>query len=201
VAKQVDEADGLVLAPAVPVVLTGAPGAGKTAVLQALAARGYATVSESARTIIRDRKRRGLNPRPEPFEFAQEIFHADAAKYEEARRTSGLIFFDRSAVDALGMLSELGSVPQLASCLETYRYHQDVFVFPPWAAIYRTDGERDQTFEEAVQVHQRICDWYRGCQYRLVDVPLAPVAERCDYMVAHMIKVTTGGHDVRIGDA
>jgi predicted ATPase len=170
------------------VVLTGAPGAGKTAVLQALASRGHATVSESARTIIRDRKRRGLSPRPEPLEFAQEIFRTDASKYEQARQTAGPVFFDRSAIDALGMLSELGPVLELASCLETYRYHQDVFVFPPWAAIYRTDDERDQTFEEAAQVHQRICDWYRHCRYRLIDVPFASVAERCDYMVAHLAR-------------
>src|SRR5262249_27755158 len=43
-----------------------------------------------------------------------------------------------------GMLSQLGPVPDLASFLEKYRYHQDVFVFPPWVAIFRTDGERDQ---------------------------------------------------------
>jgi predicted ATPase len=170
------------------VVLTGAPGAGKTAVLQALASRGYATVSESARTIIRDRKRRGLSPRPEPLEFAHEIFRTDVSKYEEARQTAGLVFFDRSAIDALGLLSQLGPVLELASRLEAYRYHHDVFAFSPWPAIYRTDGERDQTFEEAVQVHQRICDWYRHCRYRLIEVPFASVAERCDYIVAHLTR-------------
>jgi len=168
------------------VVLTGAPGAGKTAVLEALGARGYATVGESARTIIRDRKNRGLSPRPEPLEFAQEVFRADVSKYEQARQRSGLVFFDRSAIDALGMLSELGPVSELASCLETYRYHHDVFVFPPWAAIYRSDAERDQTFAQAVEVQQRICEWYRHCQYRLIDVPFASVAERCDYIVSHL---------------
>jgi predicted ATPase len=170
------------------VVLTGAPGAGKTAVLQELASRGYATVSESARAIIWDRKRRGLSPRPEPLEFAQEILRTDASKYELAQQTAHLVFFDRSAIDALGMLSELGPLPDLASQLDTYRYHRDVFVFPPWAGIYRTDGERDQTFKEALQVHHRICDWYRHCRYRLIQVPFASVAERCDYIVAHLAR-------------
>jgi len=170
------------------VVLTGAPGAGKTAVLQALASRGYATVNESARTIIRDRKRRGLSPRPEPFEFAQEIFRIDASKYERATETAEVVFFDRSVVEALGMLNGLGPVPDLASRLGTYRYHKDVFIFPAWAAIFQTDGERDQTYEDAVRVHQWISDWYRRCGYRLIEVPFAPVAERCDYIVAHLAR-------------
>ena len=170
------------------VVLTGAPGAGKTAVLQGLASRGYATVSESARTIIRDRKSRGLSPRPKPFEFAQKIFSIDASKYEQAKPAAGIIFFDRSVIEALGMLNELGPVPELASSLETYRYHEDVFIFPAWSAIFRTDGERDQTFEDAVRVHQWISDWYRRCGYRLIEVPFASVAERCDYIVAHLTR-------------
>jgi predicted ATPase len=77
---------------------------------------------------------------------------------------------------------------QLASLLDTYRYHRDVFVFPPWAGIYRTDTERDQTFEEAIQVHHRICGWYSHCRYRLIQVPYGSVAERCDYIVAHLAR-------------
>ncbi len=45
------------------IVLTGAPGAGKTAVLNALASRGYECIPESARAIIRARKERNLSAR------------------------------------------------------------------------------------------------------------------------------------------
>ena len=53
------------------IVITGGPGAGKTALLSALHARGYTIVGDSPRTIIQDRVRRGLSPRPERREFAQ----------------------------------------------------------------------------------------------------------------------------------
>ena len=45
------------------IVITGAPGAGKTTLLLALQARGYTIVGDTARTIIQDRRRRGLSPR------------------------------------------------------------------------------------------------------------------------------------------
>ena len=37
--------------------------------------------------------------------------------------------------------------------LATYPFHATVFVLPPWEAIYATDAERDQSFADAVDVH------------------------------------------------
>jgi predicted ATPase len=51
------------------VIVTGGPGAGKTTLLAELAARGYATVEESARAIIRERLARGASRRPDAFDF------------------------------------------------------------------------------------------------------------------------------------
>jgi predicted ATPase len=58
-------------------VMTGGPGAGKTTVLQALAARGYPHAEESARLIIRERLARGLRPRPPLAQFGYEMLHPD----------------------------------------------------------------------------------------------------------------------------
>jgi predicted ATPase len=55
------------------IVVTGGPGAGKTTLLLALQARGYTIVGDSARTIIQDRRRRGLSPRPSAYEFTREV--------------------------------------------------------------------------------------------------------------------------------
>jgi predicted ATPase len=59
------------------IVITGAPGVGKTTLLGALQARGYTIVGDTARTIIQDRRRRGLSPRPDPYAFAQEALRMD----------------------------------------------------------------------------------------------------------------------------
>ena len=66
-------------------VLSGGPGGGKSALLAALAERGYPVVSESARAIIRSRRQAGLAPRPEPAAFAQAIFQQDAQHYQQSQ--------------------------------------------------------------------------------------------------------------------
>ena len=45
------------------VLVAGGPGAGKTTLLAELGARDYATVAESAREIISERRTRGQSPR------------------------------------------------------------------------------------------------------------------------------------------
>src|SRR5215467_5300702 len=99
-------ADGRRAMPNLRFVMTGGPGAGKTTVLQALAARGYPHAEESARVIIRERLARGLSPRPPLAQFGHEILQRDIARYRETRATEFFVFFDRGIVDVLGMLEE-----------------------------------------------------------------------------------------------
>jgi predicted ATPase len=167
------------------VIVTGGPGAGKTTLLAELAARGYATVDESARAIIAERLARGESPRPDAVAFAREILHRDIGKYLKQPRTSRWVFFDRGLVEALGMLHEASalSAPELKSTLASYPFHSTVFVLPPWDAIYANDAERDQSFAEAVDVHARVVQWYRSCGYDLNEVPRLPVAQRAEHVL------------------
>ena len=167
------------------VIVTGGPGAGKTTLLAELAARGYATVDESARAIIAERLARGESPRPDPVAFAREILRRDIEKYGNRARTSDWVFFDRGLIEALGMLHQAStlSASELESMLAAYQFHPIVFVLPPWEAIYATDAERDQSFAEAVRVHAMIVEWYRSCGYVLDQVPLVPVAQRAAHVL------------------
>jgi IS30 family transposase len=53
------------------VIISGAPGVGKTTLLAELSRLGYATVTESAREVISERLARGQPPRPDPETFAR----------------------------------------------------------------------------------------------------------------------------------
>jgi predicted ATPase len=101
------------------VIVTGGPGAGKTTLLAELMAMGYTTVAESARAIIAERVARGESPRPDPVAFAREILRRDIEKYLNQPRTSEWVFFDRSLIEAIGMLQEVSplSSSELASTL------------------------------------------------------------------------------------
>ncbi|HEU4723718.1 MAG TPA: AAA family ATPase [Candidatus Eisenbacteria bacterium] len=167
------------------VIVTGAPGAGKTTLLDALQARGFHVVPDTARAIIRDRLSRGLPPRPAPAEFAREILRIDIERYRNAPAGAATLFFERGIPDALGMLRELGvhGPAETERHLADFPYHRRVFVPPPWEAIYRTDEERDQTFPEALRVHDTICGWYARCGYEIVEIPRASVDERCAFVL------------------
>jgi predicted ATPase len=168
----------------VRVALTGGPGGGKTSLLEALARRGHSIAPEVARAIIADRKARGLSARPNPGEFARAIIARDIAQYEAASTAKGLVFFDRSLLDSLWMLAEVTEPGRAEQrLLEQYPYHSTAFVLPPWRAIYRTDAERDQTYEQAVAVCQSLRAWYVRCGYTAIDVPVGSVGERCEFVL------------------
>lgn len=170
------------------VVITGGPGAGKTTLLEALQSRGYSTVSETARAIIAYRKSKGLSPRPAPLEFAQEILRQDIEKYRQNENQVGFVFYDRSVIEALAMVNQLEPFHNdtLNELLSTFRFHHNVFALAPSEAIYRNDSERDQSFLDAVRVHEHIIWWYRRCKYEVVEVPLLSIAERCEYVLSRL---------------
>jgi predicted ATPase len=170
------------------VIVTGGPGAGKTTLLAELGALGYATVEESARSIIVERLARGASRRPDALAFAQEILRRDIEKYRNQPRTAQWVFFERGLIDALGMLHEASPLPsiELESVLAAYPFHTTVFVLPPWEVIYVNDAERDQSFAEAVDVHAKVVEWYRACGYSLNEVPRLPVARRAAHVLRNL---------------
>jgi predicted ATPase len=167
------------------IVITGGPGAGKTTLLLALQAHGYTIVGDSARTIIQDRRRRGLSPRPNAYEFAHEVLQMDIENFVHHAAIPDHVFFDRSVLDALCMLDHVTPLKEseLSMWLSKYQYYSKVFVLPPWRAIYTNDAERDHTFEHAEWVNSVVQEWYRRCQYQIIEVPKVSVAERCTYVL------------------
>jgi predicted ATPase len=168
------------------IIITGGPSAGKTTLLLALQALGYTIVGDSARTIIQDRLRRGLSPRPHADEFTHETLCMDIENFVQHAATPGQVFFDRSVLDSLYGLDRLTPLneSELNMWLSTYQYYPKVFLLPPWKEIYVNDAERDHTFEHAEWVYSITLEWYRRLdRYQLIEVPKVSVAERCTYVL------------------
>jgi len=167
------------------IVITGAPGAGKTTLLLALQARGYTIVGDTARAVIQDRRRRGLSPRPDPYAFAEQVLQIDVENFVHHATSPGPVFFERGVLDALCALHQITPLNEgeLNMWLSNYPYFPKVFVLPPWKAIYENDAERDQTFEHAESVNRIAQEWYRRCGYRIVEVPMVSVDERCTFVL------------------
>tara|TARA_A100001391_G_scaffold117899_1_gene79923 strand:- start:5194 stop:5760 length:567 start_codon:yes stop_codon:yes gene_type:complete len=165
-------------------VITGGPGGGKTTLLEALAEQGYRVAPEAARRVIRTRLAQGLPPRPDPAAFAREILASDMDQHRTARALGGVTFFDRGVPDALYMLDLAGAITreEVAALVRRFPYNNTVFLLPPWEDIYGTDAERDQSFEEAVEVFEGMSRWYTQWGYRTVEVPRVSVANRIAFI-------------------
>ena len=170
------------------VILSGGPGSGKTTLLNALEARGYTIVNETARTIIQARHSRGLTSRPLPLEFAQEILNQDIEKYNQSYLGAGPLFFDRGILDALCMLNQVSTFQhgELEALIKKYPYNRQVFILPQWREIYTHDSERDQSFIESTQVYEMLKKWYHRCNYEVVEIPKLTITERCDFILQNL---------------
>lgn len=162
------------------VVITGGPGAGKTALLNELSRLGFATVGDTPRAIIRSRRARGLSPRPPPLEFAEAVLRGEIAQYQR-HGGDALTFFDRGVIDALLMV--LQAAPErradVVALAAGHPYHRVAIVLPPWEEIYVNDEERDHPFSHAVRVYESLVAWYEACGYRVASLPKVTVGERC----------------------
>ena len=165
------------------VLLSGAPGAGKSSVLGVLRKRGYSVGDDAARDIIRERKSQGLSARPAAPAFARQILDRETAAW--GALASSPCFFERGVPDVAGSLLHLGEIDQdgVDDLLVTYPYASPVFLFPPWEAIYCTDDERDEDFDHATRVYASVRDWYERCGYPVYEMPKTSIGERVELLL------------------
>lgn len=170
-------------------VLTGGPGSGKSTLIDALEARGYARSTEAGRGIIRDQLAIGGRALPwdDRLRFADLMLCWEMRSHHLAGAHPGLVFFDRGVPDVMGYLRLLGqAVPaHVATASRVFRYNATVFVAPPWSGIFRQDGERRQDFDEAVRTYEALVATYRDCGYALVELPRSSVAQRVEFILSH----------------
>lgn len=166
-------------------VLTGAPGAGKTALLEAAAAAGMATSPEVARAILQQPGGMALRE-SDPAGFAMAMLEGHLAEYRLFADHPGPVLFDRGFPDVVGFL-ELSGLPipgAIDTACRNLRYDGPIFRAPAWPAIYRQDAERIQDFAGAVASDTVVTRAWRRYGYSVIDLPLRPVAERLAFITA-----------------
>lgn len=166
-------------------IITGGPGGGKTTLLNVLALKGYRYIGDTARDLIRQRLAKDLPPRPDPASFARQIFFQDFENYLSNANTTSLLFFDRSFMDSANLLynADFSTYRKIKNTHLINRYNQKVFITPPWKEIYCNDSERDQTFEQAIEVHARVCSWYTQHDYEIITIPNDTIENRANFVL------------------
>jgi len=167
------------------IVLTGAPGSGKTSLLSQLTGEASQFIAEPAREIISEQRKIGGTALPDKdaLLFAEKLLSRSIENFESSLKASGIIFFDRGIPDVIAYARWYQlrlEVFEQASL--NRKYNSQVFILPPWKEIYVTDEERKMTFEEAVKFHEFLEDAYLKAGYKLVEVPQSSLKIRADFI-------------------
>ncbi len=169
-------------------VITGGPGVGKTALLHELQRRGFACVPEAARQIIQEQVKNGGDAVPwlNMERYSALMLQKSVDDYLAHADATRVTFFDRGILDTVThfRLAGLALTDEAPRQVQQYCFNRRVFLLPPWREIYCTDSERKQTFEESVTTYHVNKAVYAEHGYELLEVPLAPVTERADFILS-----------------
>ncbi|MDB6180018.1 AAA family ATPase [Paracoccus fistulariae] len=132
-------------------VVTGGPGAGKTSLITELARRGFHTIPEAGRAIIREEMQSGGDALPwaDRMAYAERMLERDLRAYEDAQALSAPVIFDRGIPDIMCYLTlcALPLPPHVTA--KAARYNRRAFLASCWDEIFTQDSERKQTRAES----------------------------------------------------
>lgn len=172
------------------IVLSGCSGSGKSSLLRALAGRGYRVVPEPGRQVIREQVYigGGATPDRDTIKFLELTISRTMHHMISAALTTSRVFFDRSIVDQISGFEQMGiTIPvPLQRAAELFRYHERIFITPPWPEIFCNDAERTHSFESAIASYAAQLKTYERFGYKPVAVPQLGVEERADFVLRNL---------------
>ncbi len=176
------------------IVITGGPGTGKTSIINALKQKDYYCFEEIIRSLTLAAKKESntsthiSNPIAfveDPMLFNTNLLNGRIDQFKQAPSTEKKInFFDRGIPDVLAYMTffnqQFDEVFEKACRINRYNH---VFLLPPWKAIYKSDNERLETFEESVKIHDQLILTYNYFGYNSIEVPFGTIEERTNYIL------------------
>jgi predicted ATPase len=171
------------------IVLTGGPSTGKSKTLAHLAFLGCAIRPEAARVHIDDELSRGRSLaqiRADEAQFQRDVLALKIAA--EARTPPGeRIFWERGMPDSIVYLAHCGAdEAEAVAASQTVRYEQ-VFVLDRLPG-FEADYARTEDESAARTLHDELERQYRLLGYAPVRVPVLPIAERAQFILAYLAK-------------
>ena len=167
------------------VIISGCSGGGKSTLLEELSRRGHNIVPEPGRRIVQRELAWGGDALPwrDVEGFASRAIELSLQDLSTASGTQGWTFFDRGLIDAAAALQPYDDGAALTEFASRHRFHQRVFLAPPWPDIYVTDRERQHGFEEARREYECLEQVYPSLGYEIILLPKCGIAERADFVL------------------
>ncbi len=170
-------------------IITGAPGTGKTCIINELKERGFNCINENSREVISKEIITGgeILPWKNQIAFENKITNLRTQQYLASPK-GGISFFDRSALDSIAYLklNNLEIPKEIIKNLNKCNFNKTVFYTPIWKEIYVNDNERIENIEQATKIENALLETYKAKRYRLVKVPRLPVKERANFIISQI---------------
>ncbi len=171
------------------IVITGGPGTGKSTLIEALEKKAFTCMPEISRTITKQAQESGIDQLflKDPLLFSKLLLEGRISQYKEAEKHQAhTVFFDRGIPDIHGYMNYSGTAYP-AEYIEKSMEHRysKIFMMPPWRAIYKTDNERYESFDQAQKIYKHLIRAYEEIDYDIITVPEGSVQSRISFILKH----------------
>lgn len=174
------------------IVITGGPSTGKSTLLNELIKNEHHCLEEISREVIIDAREKGVEHLflSSPILFSEILLEKRKQQFADVSNSKiDVAFFDRGVIDIIAYLnfSKTKHTIDFDSILQNLKYQQ-VFICPPWKEIHKTDNERYESFEEALEIHKHLIETYKFYGYNPIEIPIGTPEERYLFITKNIAK-------------
>jgi predicted ATPase len=122
--------------------------------------------------------------------FNTQLLHGRLDQYTKALQLNKeVLFYDRGMPDVIAYMDyfEQSYADNFTVTCKQHKYNQ-IFILPPWEAIYVQDNERFESYAQAQDIHHHLEKTYTSFGYEIVMVPFGTVADRMDFILNNIQK-------------
>ena len=171
------------------VIITGAPGTGKSSIIKELKNRGYFCFEEVWKKEYKNPSQKHNSDQINIF--SKHLFFERLKQLEKSqnKKIKGeVIFYDRSIIDTISYLNHYKKniEPMWLDTANKKRYYETIFFCPLWKEIYKQTDRRKETFEESKLIEKTLTSTYKNFLYKIKKVPKLNISNRVNYILENI---------------
>ena len=170
-------------------IITGAPGTGKTTIINSLKKEGYSCTEEISRELIAEQLsiRGNILPWKDQISFENQIANRRYKQYLDSPENC-ICFFDRSSIDCIAYLNsnKLKATSQINQIIKNCIFNKTVFYTPIWEEIYKNDSERQESFNQSIKIDKHLKDSYIKFRYTIIEIPKTTLDKRINFILSQI---------------